>query len=59
MTPQEQGIGWVIQKGLSTNDRNTPEEVLEWAISLGKDLGVSESRVRKIFADVREGKLKF
>jgi len=59
MTPQEQGIGRVIQKGLSTNDRNTPEEVLEWAISLGKDLGVSESRVRKIFADVREGKLKF
>lgn len=57
MTEQEQGIGRVIKKGLSTNDRNPPSEVLEWAISLGRDLGVSEQRVRQIFKDILEGKL--
>lgn len=59
MTPEEQGIGRVIKTGLGTNDKNSPEEVLEWAICLGKDLGVDESRVREIFRDFREGKLKF
>ncbi|WP_342116341.1 hypothetical protein [Pseudoduganella sp. OTU4001] len=59
MTAQEEGIGRMIKKGLSTNDRNSPEDVLEWAICLGRDLGVTESRVKEIFRDIREGKITF
>jgi hypothetical protein len=40
MTPGEFGVSRTIKKGLSANERNSPREVLDWATSLGRDIGV-------------------
>lgn len=55
MTGDEYGVWRVITKGLSRNDPIAPEEVLDWAISVGRDTSVPEERVREIFDAVRRG----
>lgn len=55
MTSSERGVWRVINKGLSTNDKNSPEEVLGWALDLGLDIGVSDHRVREIFKAILDG----
>lgn len=55
MTSEEQGVWHVITTGLGTNDPNPPAEVLGWALSLGRDIGVPEHRVKEIFKAIRDG----
>lgn len=55
MTPGEFGVWRTIKKGLSANDRNSPREVLDWATSLGRDIGVDQARVLEIFEAASAG----
>lgn len=49
MSPAERGVYEIIKTGLSTNTRQTDDEVLTSAIESGKTLNVSEEKALEIF----------